>query len=118
MRYEAVINSPAFEEIPEKIKLEEHTPFVVKDAKIIVGTFDKSKDPICPACDFDKGFTVGLKLDGERRVYKDEGDGKYSITREPDIYGEYVVLKDDAKINDVIEAVNGIINTIKNTKSI
>lgn len=118
MRYEAVINSPSFEEIPEKIELEEHTTFVVKDAKIIIGTFDKSKDPICPATEFEKGFTVGLKLDGDRRVYKDEGNGTHSITREPDIYGEYVVLKDDAKIKDVIEAVNGIINTIKNTKSI
>lgn len=118
MRYEAVINSYAFEEIPEKIKLEENTSLVVKDAKIIINTFDRNKDPICPAVDFDKGFTVGLKLDGERRVYKDEGGGTHSITREPDIYGEYVVLKDDAKINDVIEAVNGIIHNIKNTKSI
>lgn len=112
MKYEAVINAYDFEEIPEKIKLEDGARFIVEKAKIIINEVDSSKDPICPA-GIEKGYSVALRVDGVRRTTEKVGNFKFRIVNDPDMYGEYVYLGEDAKIKDVIDAVNGFIQNVK-----
>lgn len=112
MKYEAVIGAYNFDELPEKIKLEDGARFIVEKAQIIINEIDSSKDPICPA-GIKKGYSVALKLEGERRKIEKVDDLKFTVIKEPDMYGECVYLSEDAKIKDVIEAVNGFIQNVK-----
>lgn len=116
MRYEAVITAAAFEEIPKKIKLEDGARFIVEKAEIIINEVDSSKDPICPA-GIEKGYSVALKLSGVRRTIIKTDELKFSVMNDPDYYGEHMYLCEDAKLKDVIDAVNGFIQNVK-TKSI
>lgn len=112
MNYELIINSPELNEIPKKFKIKEHAFFHVKDATLIINAFDSSKDPICPATDFDKGFTVGIKLDGECREIEKVTDLSFNVKRDPWQLGEYTTIKEDATVKELIEAVNGLIQRV------
>jgi hypothetical protein len=116
MKYEAVISAYAFEDLPEKIKLEDGARFIIEKAEIIINEIDNSKDPICPA-GIEKGYSVALKLSGVRRTINKTDELKFSVINEPDYYGEHICLGEDAKLKDVIDAVNGFIQNVK-TKSI
>lgn len=112
MRYEAVINAYDFKELPEMIKLEDGARFIVEKAQIIINEVDSSKDPICPA-GINKGCSVALRLDGVRRTIEKVGDHKFRVNNDPDYLGECVYLDEDAKLKDVIDAVNGFIQNVK-----
>ncbi len=116
MRYEAVINAYAFEDLPKKIKLEDGARFIIEKAEIIINEVDNTKEPLCPAS-IEKGYSVALKLSGVRRTINKTDELKFSVINEPDQYGEFVYLGEDAKLKDVIDAVNGFIQNVK-TKSI
>lgn len=116
MRYEAVINAYAFEDLPKKIKLEDGARFIIEKAEIIINEIDSSKDPIRLE-GIEKGYSVALKLSGVRRTIIKRDKLKFSVMNDPDQYGEFVYLGEDAKLKDVIDAVNGFIQNVK-TKSI
>ena len=115
MRYEAVINAYNFEELPEKIKLEDGARFIVEKAQIIINEVDSSKN-LFPS-EIEKGYSVALRLDGVRRTIEKVDDLNFRVINEPDQYGEFVYLGEDAKLSDVVDAVNGFIQNVK-TKSI
>lgn len=112
MKYEAVINAYDFEELPEKIKLEDGARFIVEKAQIIINEVDKSKDPLCSIA-FDKGYSVALKLDGVRRTIEKVNDSNFRVFNDPDQYGEFVYLSENATLKDVLDAVNGLIQNVK-----
>lgn len=116
MRYEAAISAYAFEDLPKKIKLEDGARFIIEKAEIIINEIDSSKDPICLA-GIEKGYSVALKLDGVRRTIIKTDKLNFRVINEPDQYGEFMYFGEDAKLKDVIDAVNGFIQNVK-TKSI
>lgn len=114
IRFNAVISAISLkEEIPEKIKLDDDNTFVVKEAKVILNEFDRSVDPLAPIGK-DKGFTVGLKLTGERRHFEEKSDGICAVEVKPEQIGNYAVLSHDASLKDVMDAIGGLIHGIGN----
>ena len=113
MKYEAVIDAYDFGDIPKRIKLEEGSRFIVEKAQIIIKEIDSSKDPFPLPQEIEKGYSVALRVDGVRRRTEKVDELKFNIINEPDTYGEFVYLSEDAKVKDVIEAVNGFIQNIK-----
>jgi hypothetical protein len=113
MRYEAVILSDTLrEEIPEKIKVDPNNTFVVKEAEVIITEFDRNVTPFIPrACE--KGFTVGLKLRGERRHFEDR-DGSHFVSVEPDQMGDFVYLSEDASMKDFMISLENLIRSYSN----
>lgn len=112
MRFNAVISGISVtEEIPEKIKLDDNNTLVVKGATVILNEFDRSVDPLSLPT-MDKGFTVGLKLTGERRHFEEKSDGRCAVEVNPDQIGNYEVLSPDASLKDVMNAINRLIHNI------
>ena len=108
MRYEATIDAHSLGEIPDLIKLEDNTSAKVKNASVIIKEFDKSIDPI-HSSPFDKGFSVALKLEVEKRYF-----AATSVRVERDWIGNFMDFSCDATLKDVMNGINELIHRICN----
>lgn len=105
-KYDAIIQSYSLREtFPEKVKIDDATTLLFRDAKIIFTEFDRSIDPmVVTPCD--NGFYVGVKVTTSVRKFAQEGEGKYSVTEKPEQYGEFARLSETATLKDVVEVIN------------
>jgi hypothetical protein len=106
MRFDALIKSDSIEEIPDVIKLDDNTSVKVKKTDIIITEFDKS---VCPfvSAPFDKGISVGLKAEVEKRHF-----GENSVSVERDQIGSFMYFSFDATIKEVMNGINELIHRL------
>jgi hypothetical protein len=113
MNYDAVIKSVSLQEdFPEKIKVDDDTTLIIEDKKIIINEFDREKDPLS-SLTFDKGFTVGLKVTVSTR-HCEKSEKGFSVTTKPEMYGEFMYLKHDATLKDVMTAIDELVRSTRN----
>ena len=109
MRMNAVIISQAVrDEIPKTIKVDDNTSLSVKDTTVVITEFDRKETPFITS-EYEKGFTVGVKVLVERRRFAEN-----SVSVEKDQLGEFVCLPVDASIKDVMNAINDLVRKISN----
>ena len=109
MRMNAVIISQMVrEEIPKTIKVDDNTSLSVKDTTVVVTEFDRKETPFITS-EYEKGFSVGVKVLVERRQY-----AKNAVSVVKDHIGDFVYLPEDASIRDVMNAINDLVRKISN----
>ena len=111
-----IISNTVREELPNTIKVSDDEEVSIKEISAVITEIDCNATPFIDK-KYDKGFSVGVKALGERRIYKMNEVGNASISVSKNQIGDFVYLPADASIKDVMNAINNLVRKISNTNA-